>query len=531
MEERGTVCVLVLSLAVLVGGGRGEREMGMRAWTATEEARMPPMAGRVLSGGFRAAIHGGWLAGGALLLKEERILRLRGGKEEEEEEEEGRGRKGLRVSSPRKKARNAGKSSGREDMFLSAPIMDDLVEQMGKLTFSFRVNDKAEVFQANITEDFNETFVQKMLDSTNCVNPDNEDEALKSTEILLFISVSENLTEKDGETSFKVFSCDSEGNAKDVVIRHSAKEDRLRSIRDEIRNVSGHSHQDMSCQVDTVQDCSKELEKFVHPSYLAANSQTNIKKFFARDSAVQLHDFLTTSLYDEIWKGWELLPWRKAGPRNKKNHHQIDNEELQGMLMSKEVIGSSDGKNGQDIEIRALIRTFASQDFRQFLQGCYAMNHPSDDSNAVGVLEVVFVSADRGRTSSTQGGYDYKGWLQGHGGDLIYTTKDVEETNIFESEIEVCSIPPHGNTLSVVMMEEASQASSHVRYINQMAGDKCRHDILVRYKIVESGDEMSFESSEDREIESEEESFVPEDATIVHFRPALDGSHNITRSS
>uniref|UniRef100_A0A7S4NKH7 Oxoglutarate/iron-dependent oxygenase C-terminal degradation domain-containing protein n=1 Tax=Guillardia theta TaxID=55529 RepID=A0A7S4NKH7_GUITH len=337
-----------------------------------------------------------------------------------------------------------------------------------------------------------------------------------------------------------------------AVIRHSAKEDRLRSIRDEIRNVSGHSHQDMSCQVDTVQDCSKELEKFVHPSYLAANSQTNIKKFFARDSAVQLHDFLTTSLYDEIWKGWELLPWRKAGPRNKKNHHQIDNEELQGMLMSKEVIGSSDGKNGQDIEIRALIRTFASQDFRQFLQnitgtrlekkfdvlnvrrfgqGCYAMNHPSDDSNAVGVLEVVFVSADRGRTSSTQGGYDYKGWLQGHGGDLIYTTKDVEETNIFESEIEVCSIPPHGNTLSVVMMEEASQASSHVRYINQMAGDKCRHDILVRYKIVESGDEMSFESSEDREIESEEESFVPEDATIVHFRPALDGSHNITRSS
>lgn len=111
------------------------------------------------------------------------------------------------------------------------------------------------MFQANITENFNETFVQKMLDSTNCVTPDNEDEmkiiesldvfvfrsgcfrlcsrggsfredcsklqhesvhALKSTEILLFISVSENLTEKDRETSFKVFSCDSEGNAKDV---------------------------------------------------------------------------------------------------------------------------------------------------------------------------------------------------------------------------------------------------------------------------------------------------------------------------
>ena len=51
-----------------------------------------------------------------------------------------------------------------------------------------------------------------------------------------------------------------------------------------------------------------------------------------------------------------------------------------------------------------------------------------------------------------------QGWLQGHGGDLIYTTKDVEETNIFESEIEVCSIPPHGNTLSVVMMEVIVQS-------------------------------------------------------------------------
>ena len=149
--------------------------------------------------------------------------------------------------------------------------MDDLVEQIGKLSFSFRVNDRAEVnenvddsdgefdvcqvFQANITEDFNQTFVQKMLNGTKCVTPDNVDEvkivesldvfvfrsgcfrlcsrggsfredcsklqhesiqALKSTEILLFISVSENLTEKDRETSFKVFSFDSDGNAKDV---------------------------------------------------------------------------------------------------------------------------------------------------------------------------------------------------------------------------------------------------------------------------------------------------------------------------
>ena len=113
MAQRGTVCVLVLSAAVLVGGGRGEREMGMRALTATEEACMPPTTGRVLSGGCRS-IHGGSLARGRLLLKEERILRLRGGKEEEDEKEEGRGREGLRVSSPRKKARNAGKSSGRE---------------------------------------------------------------------------------------------------------------------------------------------------------------------------------------------------------------------------------------------------------------------------------------------------------------------------------------------------------------------------------------------------------------------------------
>ena len=63
-----------------------------------------------------------------------------------------------------------------------------------------------------------------------------------------------------------------------AVIRHSAKDDRLRSIRDEIRNASGHSHQDMSSQIVTVQDSSRELENFVHPSYLAANSQTDIKK-------------------------------------------------------------------------------------------------------------------------------------------------------------------------------------------------------------------------------------------------------------
>eukprot|EP00960_Hanusia_phi_P075036 768364-Hanusia_phi.AAC.3 len=450
MAAQCRAILVLFLLSVSAGGGRMRVEMSRRSWMKSEDVCMEAMTEKFFSGhsGRSRGATGEYkvrgdgktgLAGGGRLRK----LQLRGGGEDDY-----RGREGRGAIPPRKRARNAGNSISNKEFaghtvpkvfachkeFLDPSTIEDLVERIGNLTFSFLVNDRAEVFQANITGGFDRQLVEKMVESTSCVTQDVADEiktvecldvlvlrsgcfrlcsrggsflkdcpkahrtnieTLKTTEILLFISVTGNIVDRSQGPTLQVLSCDSDGEAKDIVYQcspasgmalylanssrlfweitevpcpenqvqtdaNSAQEDRLQGVlvahalirhcfkknsTDSVINETGLASSHISTETSfppfPVQDRANSDVDFIHPSYMIEDNKMNIRKCFARDSAVLLHDFIAPPLYDIIWKGWDLLPWKDAGPRNRRFHQEVDRQTLQSLLTSKEVKSST----------------------------------------------------------------------------------------------------------------------------------------------------------------------------------------------